>query len=64
MAIILKPFSDAGATSAIANATSAGSAIAAWQCGPDSSNANDIGKFLPGSCRTTVTSSGGHKSGT
>ena len=64
MSIILKPFSDAGATAAIANLTSAGSAISSWQCGPNSANANDIGKYLPGSCRTTVTTSGGHKSGT
>ncbi len=64
MSIILKPYSDAGATSPIANATSAGSAIAAWQCGPMSVNANDIGKYLPGSCRTSVVSTGGHKSGT
>jgi type IV pilus assembly protein PilA len=64
MALILKPFSDAGATAAIVNATSAGSAIAAWQCGPDASNANDINKFLPGSCRAVITSTGGHKSGT
>jgi type IV pilus assembly protein PilA len=64
MAIILKPFSDAAATAAIANATSAGSAIARWDCGPDTSNARDINKFLPGSCRATIASAGGHKSGT
>ena len=64
MSIILKPYSDAVASSAIVNATSAGSAIAAWNCGPMSANANDIGKYLPGSCRTSVVSTGGHKSGT
>jgi type IV pilus assembly protein PilA len=67
MAIILKPFSDATSTAAnaIANATSAGSAIASWQCGPQSTNARDIGKFLPGSCRTSVVSTGGaHAAGT
>jgi type IV pilus assembly protein PilA len=64
MALILKPFSDAAAATAIVNATSAGSAISAWQCGPDAGNANDINKFLPGSCRATITSTGGHKSGT
>ena len=64
MRIILKPYSNATATSAIVNATSAGSAVAAWNCGPMSTNANDIGKYLPGSCRTSVVSTGGHKSGT
>ena len=67
MAIILKPFSAAAATAAdaLVAATSAGSAIAAWQCGPDTSNANDINKFLPGSCRAVITSTGqAHKSGT
>ena len=64
MSIILKPYSDATATAAIVNASSAGSAIAAWNCGPMSTNARDIGKFLPGSCRTSVVSTGGHKSGT
>jgi len=64
MSIILKPYSDAAATAAIANATSAGSAISAWNCGPMVGNANDIGKFLPGSCRTAITSSGGHLAGT
>jgi type IV pilus assembly protein PilA len=63
MALILKPFADVAGT-AIANATSAGSAIARWDCGPDSGNANDINKFLPGSCRAAITSTGGHKSGT
>jgi len=64
MAIILKPFSDAAGTSPIVNATSAGAAIARWDCGPDTANANDINKYLPGSCRAVITSSGGHKSGT
>jgi type IV pilus assembly protein PilA len=64
MAIILKPYSDALGTAALANATSAGSAIGAWNCGPDKANARDINKFLPGSCRAPITSSGGHKSGT
>jgi type IV pilus assembly protein PilA len=64
MSIILKPYSDAGATSPIANATSSGSAIAAWNCGPMSTNANDISKYLPGSCRTSIVSTGGHQAGT
>ena len=64
MALILKPFADAAGATAIANATSAGSAIARWDCGPDTSNANDINKFLPGSCRAVIANTGGFKSGT
>ena len=64
MALILKPYSDAGGASPLLNASSAGSAVAAWNCGPDPSNGNDINKFLPGSCRAAITSTGGHKSGT
>ncbi|HKB81726.1 MAG TPA: pilin [Burkholderiales bacterium] len=54
--IILFPWADAGRTSNI----SAGSAIAAWDCGPDVTlNAGtDISKFLPGSCRLGTTASG------
>ncbi len=63
MAIILKPFETVGGT-AIVNATSAGAAIARWDCGPDAANARDINKFLPGSCRAVIASTGGHKSGT
>ena len=63
MALILKPYADVAGT-AIVNATSAGSAIARWDCGPDTANANDINKFLPGSCRAVIASTGGHKSGT
>jgi type IV pilus assembly protein PilA len=57
MAIILKPWADAAGTTA----PSAGSAIARWDCGPDPANANDISKFLPGSCRVNLT---GKASGT
>ena len=64
MAIIMKAYTDAGGTSPIAGATSGGLTIAAWNCGPDSSNANDISKFVPGSCRTPIVSTGGHASGT
>lgn len=64
MAIIMKPYSDAATTNPIVGTTSAGSNIAVWNCGPDSSNANDIRKFVPGSCRSTVNSTGGHMSGT
>lgn len=59
MAIILKPYSDVSRT-----AISVGAAVALWDCGPDAGNANDINKFLPGSCRAVITSTGGHKSGT
>jgi type IV pilus assembly protein PilA len=59
MAVILKPYSDVART-----VISVGAAVALWDCGPDTSNANDINKFLPGSCRAVITSTGGHKSGT
>ena len=64
MGIILKPYSDAATTSPIVGASSAGSIIAAWNCGPDPGNANNIGKFLPGSCRAPMVSTGSHASGT
>ena len=64
MAIILKPYSDAAATIPIVGASSAGLAIAAWTCGPDSTNANDISRYLPGTCRTPVVSTGGSLAGT
>jgi type IV pilus assembly protein PilA len=53
MAIILKPWADVAGTTA----PTAGSAIARWDCGPDPANANDITKFLPGSCRINLTGS-------
>ena len=50
MAILLQP-----STSGVAYvAISAGSAINAWNCGPFPGNANDISKFLPGSCRAAI----------
>jgi type IV pilus assembly protein PilA len=54
--IILNPWADALRTTAI----TAGSAIAAWDCGPDTTlnGGVDISKFLPGSCRTATTASG------
>ena len=60
MNIDLRPWADAASTTAI----TAGSAVAAWTCGPDSANANDISKFLPGSCRTTVTGQSGFMTST
>ena len=59
--IILLPWENAGRTTPI----SAGSAIAVWDCGPDTTkNAGvDISKFLPGSCRQATTA-GGFATGT
>jgi type IV pilus assembly protein PilA len=51
MAIILKPWQDATGTTAPA----AGDAVARWDCGPDPANANEISKYLPGSCREDLT---------
>ena len=48
--VYLKPFTDAAGTTALVNATSAGSAIAAWLCGGDGADPN-MDKYLPGSCR-------------
>lgn len=48
-AITLTPYSNASATTPMA-ATDVGKAIAAWKCGPASSN-GVAAKFLPGSCR-------------
>ena len=60
MAILLKPYADVSR-----GAIAVGSAIALWDCGPFPGQANDINKFLPGSCRAVITSSGSaHKSGT
>jgi type IV pilus assembly protein PilA len=64
MAIIMKPYSDGAATTAITGTTSAGSTIAAWNCGPDPSNGVDISNFVPGPCRNAFTSTGGHAAGT
>lgn len=55
-AIILNPWADAGRTTPI----TAGSAIAAWDCGPDTTKNGgvDISKYLPGSYRQPTTASG------
>ena len=59
MSILLKPYADmAGA------AIGAGGAIAKWDCGPYPGQANDISRFLPGSCRAAITTTGGHMSST
>ena len=54
--IILQPWADAAGSVTI----TAGSAIAAWDCGPDTTlnGGVDISKFLPGSCRKATTASG------
>ena len=59
MNIDLLPWADAAGTVAIVP----GSAIVRWDCGPDGSNANDISKYLPGSCRTTVSGQSGFQTG-
>ena len=51
MAVILQPSASAASLVGI----SAGSSITAWNCGPFPTNANDISKYLPGSCRATIT---------
>jgi type IV pilus assembly protein PilA len=57
-AIILQPSSTS--TGAVV-APAVGDAIARWECGPDPANvAPAIDKFLPGSCRATIVSAGGH----
>ena len=54
--IILFPWANAGRTTKI----TFGSAIAAWDCGPDVTlnGSVDISKYLPGSCRQGTTASG------
>ena len=50
-AVILQP-----SGTAVQNvAPGAGDAIASWWCGPYPSNAADITKYLPGSCRAGIT---------
>jgi type IV pilus assembly protein PilA len=51
--VYLKPYSDAAGTQALVNATSAGDAIARWDCGGDGGDPN-MDKFLPGSCRSAL----------
>ena len=60
MAILLQPWSNAAGTIII----SPGSAVAAWNCGPDPVNARDISKYLPGSCRAPVIDAGVYASST
>ena len=60
MSILLQPWSDALGTIPI----SAGSAVASWNCGPNPTNANDISKYLPGSCRAAVLNAGTYASST
>ena len=61
MAILLQPYADALGTTII----TAGSAVASWNCGPDTlGNARDISKFLPGSCRAATAAAGPYASST
>jgi type IV pilus assembly protein PilA len=60
MAILLQPSANATGGTAI----TPGSAVAFWNCGVDTTNARDISKFLPGSCRGVVTAAGPYASGT
>jgi type IV pilus assembly protein PilA len=52
--VILKPWADAAGTTAV----TVGSAIARWDCGPQTGQSPDISKYLPGSCRTGTALSG------
>ncbi len=60
MAIVLQPYSTATGTTAI----TAGSAVAAWTCGPLNGQTNDISKYLPGSCRGVIQDAGTYASST
>jgi len=60
MNIDLKPWANADNTGAV----TPGGTVSSWQCGPDSSNARDISKFLPGSCRATVSGESGFATST
>ena len=60
MSILLQPWTDAAGTVPI----TAGSAVAAWNCGPNPTNANSISKYLPGSCRAAVVDAGTYASST
>jgi type IV pilus assembly protein PilA len=60
MALLLIPSSNPATPTAI----TAGGAVTAWNCGPASTNTNDISKYLPGSCRASVAPTGTFASGT
>ena len=49
-AIVLTPYMDTAATTALAPAADGGKTIAAWKCGPAGSNPLPA-KYLPGSCK-------------
>jgi hypothetical protein len=52
--VILKPWADAAGTTAV----TVGSAIARWDCGPQTGQSPDISKYLPGSCRQGTAAAG------
>lgn len=62
MSLVLQPSSTASGLTAI----QAGSAVASWVCGPSPTNGatHDISKFLPGSCRGTITDASPYASST
>jgi len=62
MSIVLQPSSTATGLTPI----TAGSAVASWVCGQSPTNgaANDISKYLPGSCRGTITDASPYASST
>ena len=49
-ALVLTPFMDTAATTALAPTTDGGNVIAAWKCGPAATNPLPS-KYLPGSCK-------------
>lgn len=49
-AIVLTPYMNAAATTALAPTTDGGNTIAAWKCGPAATNPMPT-KYLPGSCK-------------
>ncbi len=49
-AIVLTPYMNAAATTALAPTTDGGNTIAAWKCGPAGTNPMPS-KYLPGSCK-------------
>ena len=48
--IVLTPYMDAAASTALTPATDGGNTIAAWKCGPAAANPMPL-KYLPGSCK-------------
>jgi len=49
--VVLRPYTSAGAAMAVA--TDLGTSVYEWRCGAVAANLAAIGKYLPGSCRTS-----------